>query len=148
MAMLTLLTEAFAEMSDLVAQRHGLSVGECQALGVLAGFDAITAVELGSRCRMNKTKVSRIMRSLEKRGLLTCDRNNLDHRKVKLTLTPRGVAAGRDIAAAGAFLDELLKKAPGAPPKTDVLRVLDELIARIKAVRKDTLSAALGRIAS
>jgi DNA-binding MarR family transcriptional regulator len=67
-----------------------LSMNEWLLLVTLAEFGEITAKALGTKNRMHKTKVSRIVATLLARGLISRRSNYTDLRQSLLYLTPLG----------------------------------------------------------
>ena len=68
------------------------SLTEARVLYEIAQRDSTTATETASELSLDLGYVSRIVRSLERRGLLTKERSKVDRRTVMLRLSP----AGRD----------------------------------------------------
>jgi DNA-binding MarR family transcriptional regulator len=58
----------------------------------------MTAVEIGRRARIHKTKISRAVQRLEERAFLVRRRDGADRRVEHLTLTSEGQAAYADLA--------------------------------------------------
>jgi DNA-binding MarR family transcriptional regulator len=139
------LAQSLSKVLSLFAARHGLTENDCYALAMLSRHNAITAKSLGILCHMHKTRVSRVMRSLEQRGLISCMRNNLDQRKVTLVLTPRGAALGKEISiAAGELTHRLERKIPHAGREA-VFNALDQITSRMKEILKQDATSRLPR---
>jgi DNA-binding MarR family transcriptional regulator len=128
------LAQTLSQLLSFFASRHGLTENDCYALAMLSRHDSITAKSLGILCHMHKTRVSRVMRSLEQREMISCVRNNLDQRKVTLVLTPRGVALGGEISiAAGELAQRLERKIPHAG-REGLMNALEQITDRMKEV--------------
>jgi len=95
-------------------ERLGLTRPEWRLLATLGQFGTMTATEVGAHSAMHKTKVSRAVAALEKRGWLARATDTDDRRIERLTLTSRGAATYRDmVPVAKAFearIDAMLGK--------------------------------------
>lgn len=69
---------------------YGLTRPEWRALATLGQMGVATATAIGRHSAMHKTKVSRAVSALEKRGWLTRRVDRADRRSEKLELTRRG----------------------------------------------------------
>jgi DNA-binding MarR family transcriptional regulator len=135
------LAQTLSQVLSSFAARHGLTENDCYALAMLSRHDAITAKSLGILCHMHKTRVSRVMRSLEQRELISCGRNNLDQRKVTLALTARGAALGNEISiAAGELTHRLELKIPQAE-RGAVFSALEQITGRMKEILRHDMAS-------
>jgi DNA-binding MarR family transcriptional regulator len=135
------LAQTLSVVLSLFASRHKLSENDCYALAVLSRHDAITAKSLGLLCHMHKPVVSRVLRSLVQRKLVTREQNHLDRRKVTIVLTPGGVVVGREIVQAAAALADRLEQTMLPAERADLHDALVQITDRMKAiVRIDTAS--------
>jgi len=95
-------------------ERLGLTRPEWRLLATLGQFGTMTATAVGAHSAMHKTKVSRAVAALEKRGWLARATDADDRRIERLTLTSRGAATYRDmVPVAKAFevrIDAMLGK--------------------------------------
>jgi len=95
-------------------ERLGLTRPEWRLLATLGQFGTMTATAVGVHSAMHKTKVSRAVAALEKRGWLARATDAEDRRIERLTLTARGAATYRDmVPVAKAFearIDAMLGK--------------------------------------
>lgn len=142
------LAQTLSHVLSRFAARHGLSENDCYALAVLSRHDAITAKTLGQLCRMHKTGISRIIKSLAQRKLITCERNHLDRRKVTLVMTPQGSALGREIVIAAADLTERLERGMSRPDRDGLLKSLLSITDRMKEIARVNRAPARQRHAS
>ena len=74
-------------------RRDGYSFQDWRILAVLAAHDGITLSQLAEATVIPQPTVSRLVASLERRGLLRRKANARDSRFVEARLTPRGEAA-------------------------------------------------------
>jgi DNA-binding MarR family transcriptional regulator len=89
----------------------------------------LTATEIARRSGMHKTKVSRAVAGLERRGWLARDSDAADRRVARLALTPAGRAALADLGALARAYDAELRAGCGP----DGVAALDRGLAAIEA---------------
>ncbi|MEM9577348.1 MAG: MarR family transcriptional regulator [Pseudomonadota bacterium] len=92
-----------AETSSLAFQktykdRYGMLRAEWRVLFHLGLYGEMTAVEIGRRAQMHKTKISRAVHKLAERRFITRSRDLKDRRVEHLALTDRGKEAYRDLS--------------------------------------------------
>lgn len=127
--------------SRLFARRysapHGLSIPEWRVLAVLGRFGGLSATGVVERTAMDKVKVSRAVRSLLDRGLLTRQEDAADRRVQRLAMTAPGRALHAAIVPEARALEAGLLEAL-APAERQVLHaLLDRLEARLRAMGAD-----------
>jgi DNA-binding MarR family transcriptional regulator len=110
-------------------------VSEAHALGELGRDGPLTQVELGSRLRLEKSTVSRLVGQLIARGWVERSRRDGDARLVWLALTDSGRRAADQLAAARATRFEQLL---AAIPVDRRQYVVDALALLVEASRDDT----------
>lgn len=125
------------DFSKLYRDRHGLTRPEWRVLATLGEFPTMTATEIGTHSAMHKTKVSRAVAELERRGWLTRRSVDTDRRFEHLALTKAGRGVYREmVPLAKAFearlLDGLSEDERDAV--TTALRALE--LAELFTVRK------------
>jgi DNA-binding MarR family transcriptional regulator len=99
------------DFSKLYRDRHGLTRPEWRVLATLGEFATMTATAIGEHSSMHKTKVSRAVAELEKRGWLTRKPDGDDRRFEHLALTKAGRSIYRELVPlAKAFEAKLLGK--------------------------------------
>jgi DNA-binding MarR family transcriptional regulator len=131
------LSQTLSDVLSHFASRYNLTESECRALLTLTQHNAISAKMLGALCGMHKTKISRLMRSLERRGLIECRRDMSDLRKVMLNLTTRGASLANEIAVAATELNSLLERTINKE-RDSMHGALDTLVAGMKAITRDS----------
>lgn len=125
-------SQTLSSLLSRFAARYQLTEDECFALLTIKHSAAMTGKALGRLCGMHKTKVSRMMRSLEHRGLITCKRDASDLRKVSLNLTPRGTTLASEVALAADELNLQLERTV-SQDRDNFYKTLDVLLVKMKA---------------
>jgi len=117
------------DFSAIYRERYGLTRPEWRLLATLGQFQAMTATAVGAHSAMHKTKVSRAVASLEKRGWLRRTADEADRRTEHLSLTKQGAAAYRDLVPlAEAFEADMLArmKAQQRAAISEALKALEQ----------------------
>lgn len=83
--------------SRIYAEKYGIGIPEWRVIATLGEYEVVTARDVSSSTAMHKTKVSRAVAALEKRGFVTRDKNPDDMREQALKLTAAGIAVYEDI---------------------------------------------------
>jgi DNA-binding MarR family transcriptional regulator len=105
------LAEAVArDFGRVYRERYGMTRPEWRLLATLGATAAMTATEIGRHSSMHKTKVSRAVAGLEKRGWVRRRRDRQDRRIEHLELTSAGIAAYKHLVPlAQAYQRDLLQ---------------------------------------
>lgn len=110
---------------------HGLTSTSIGVLGVLAHTDAVSHRELSGHLGVTPATLTPVVDALENAGELSRDRDGVDRRVVRLSITQRGrdrlLVAFTDVAAM--FRDRM----PHPPPEHEVI-IRDYLLAVLGAV--------------
>lgn len=130
------LAQTLSDLLSRFASRHKLSENDCYALAVLSHHDAITAKSLGLLCHMHKAVVSRAIRSLVQRKLVSREQNHLDRRKVTIVLTPRGGVVGREILKAAAALTDRLERTMPQAERAGLHDAMEQITNRMKEIAR------------
>lgn len=85
------------DFSRIYRDRHGMTRPEWRLLATLGQYGTMTATQIGQHSAMHKTKVSRAVSALEKRGWLKREAHAGDRRLEHLTLTKAGEKVYADI---------------------------------------------------
>lgn len=80
-------------LGRIYGEHFGIGIPEWRVVAQLGEFGKLTSRDIGELAQMHKTKVSRAVGELEKRGLVSRTENRQDRRESFVTLT----AAGRRI---------------------------------------------------
>ena len=90
-------------------ERFGIAIPEWRVIATVGQFGTLTAKQVGAHSHMHKTKVSRAVATLERRGLLVRRSNKADLREAFLSLTDEGQALYQAIVpSAVEFADRML----------------------------------------
>ena len=132
---LNLLAELTSDYTrPIYRRRHELTRPEWRVLVNLAEAPSLTASELCERVPAHKTKVSRALAELEKRGWVTRRTDPTDRRVAHAALTPKGKRAFNRIRPEMEAATEAML-APLSPEERrtldDGLRVLERLFQQI-----------------
>jgi DNA-binding MarR family transcriptional regulator len=117
--------------SVVYSDEFGLSIGQWRVLAKLGEARDMKAKDVVAQTLMDKSRVSRIVRQLEERGLLIRKRDVDDQRGFNMSLTP----AGRDIYAAivpkALEWETALLEGLDLPEYRDLLRIMEKLDRRL-----------------
>lgn len=96
--------------------------------------DALLAGELGERTGLSTGRISNILRQLEGKGIVKRLQDELDHRRVHVSLTEAGRAYAQEmeanaIEAHGALLERL-----GTNDATELVRILRRCVASVRDI--------------
>jgi DNA-binding MarR family transcriptional regulator len=124
--------------ASVVLREHELTVP--QFLVVMAlyrqarhGWGPLTQNEVAVRLGMDANTTSQIVRTLERRGLLTRTPHPDDARARALALTPQGIDRGRDASASARALNDLFFSAVAPDQLQSLGDILDTLITASEA---------------
>lgn len=113
--------------SKIYAEKYGIGIPEWRVIATLGEHEAMTARDISSATSMHKTKVSRAVAALEKRGIVTRDRNPDDMREQTLRLTTTGLAVYEDIIPKALAYSQNLQNALTAEQRV----LLDDIFDRL-----------------
>ncbi len=97
--------------SKIYAEKYGIGIPEWRVIATLGEYEVVTARDVSSSTSMHKTKVSRAVATLEKKGHLARDKNPDDMREQTLRLTETGIAVYEDIIPKALAYSEGLQSA-------------------------------------
>jgi DNA-binding MarR family transcriptional regulator len=102
--------QALQRFIQRAAAAHGLSVTALEVLGALVEHDGCSHRDLAGRLRLAPATLTPVLDSLEAAGALTRDRDGVDRRVVRVSITDPGreryVAVARGVERAVAELPE------------------------------------------
>lgn len=108
---------------------YGMTRTQWRVLANLGRFGAMTAVEICRRSHLEKTKVSRAVSALERRGWLRRATSPQDRRSEILSLTSEGQAHYRRIGEQALDYDRALRNRLGPDRSEALIGILRGLIA-------------------
>jgi len=77
-------------LGRIYGEHFGIGIPEWRVVAQLGEFGKLTSRDIGELAQMHKTKVSRAVGELEKRGLVSRAENRQDRRESFVALTPAG----------------------------------------------------------
>lgn len=77
-------------LGRIYGEHFGIGIPEWRVVAQLGELGRLTARDIGERAQMHKTKVSRAVIELEKRGLVLRAENRQDRREAFIALSPAG----------------------------------------------------------
>jgi DNA-binding MarR family transcriptional regulator len=115
------------DFAVIYREKYGLSRSEWRCLATLGQFGKFTAKEIGAHSAMDKTKVSRAVAELERRGWLRRSQDPHDRRTENLALTANGLKAFQNIVPLAEAFEQALCAELGCQPVARFLLGLDAL---------------------
>jgi homoprotocatechuate degradation regulator HpaR len=109
--------------------RHDVSEQQWRVLRALAEKSPCDAAELAERASVLGPSLTRIIKALEDRGLITRARNEVDGRRIFLSLAPKGVALIREVTPESRAIYAELEGRFGVERIDALLDLLGELVA-------------------
>jgi DNA-binding MarR family transcriptional regulator len=110
-------------------QGYAMTRTQWRVMANLGKFGAMTARDICAISHIEKTKVSRAVASLERRGMLGRRPSEEDRRAEMLFLTEKGQAAFIDLGQRAVEFDLALRKQLGTRAAGNLNQVLREIIA-------------------
>lgn len=117
-------SHAFAEIYQ---KRYGMTRGQWRVMANLGRFGSMTATEICRRGQLEKTKVSRAVHALEKKGWLSRKSLESDRRSECLSLTEAGRAVFQDMGQAALDYDRALRARLGEAAAQEAIAILRRL---------------------
>jgi len=126
------------DFAAIYRKRYGLSRPEWRCLAALGQFGTITAKEIVAHSAMHKTKVSRAVAELDRRGWLERQPDTEDRRMEKLRLTAAGRRAFRNIVPLADEFERALRADLGNRATEQILAGLEAFEKRLNLPPYDT----------
>ncbi len=114
--------------------RFGLTIWEWRVIAVLGEGASLTAQAVCEATAMDKVSVSRAIRALDERGLVTRIRNAQDRRASDISLTAEGRAIYADVAPLALDYEQKLLAAFSDEERDQLMSLLDKLEAQLDEV--------------
>lgn len=122
-------------LSRIYADEYGLSIPEWRVIANLAEHGLLNAKQIVATTGMEKSRVSRAVRSLSERGLISQQRTAADNRARDLTLTGEGEGLYADLVPRALEWEHKLLECMTAGEYRDFIHLLGKL--RERATRID-----------
>lgn len=108
---------------------HDITEQQWRVIRILAETGTVDASEMADKAFVLAPSLTRIIRSLESRGIVTKAKDDNDGRRVLLEITPAGLAIIAEVAPESRLIYDKLEKRFGRQRIDELLDVLDELAA-------------------
>lgn len=106
---------------------HDITEQQWRVIRILAEAGTVDASDMADRAFILAPSLTRIIRSLEERGIITKAKDDNDGRRVLLQITPTGLAIINEVAPESRLIYETLEKRFGRERIDQLLDMLDEL---------------------
>jgi homoprotocatechuate degradation regulator HpaR len=106
---------------------HDMTEQQWRVIRILAEADTVDASEMAERAFILAPSLTRIIRSLEERGIITKHKDENDGRRVLLQITPAGMAIITEVAPESRLIYDRLERRFGRERIDQLLDMLDEL---------------------
>jgi DNA-binding MarR family transcriptional regulator len=131
-----LAAEVSEGLARVYSERFGLDIPGWRVIATLGQFGQGTAKVIGDHSHMHKTKVSRAVMELERRGFVARSSNPQDKREAFLALTPRGEAVYREIIPLAQDYQKALIKGLATSHHAGLDDILAALTAEARRLRQ------------
>lgn len=108
---------------------HDITEQQWRVIRILAEAGTVDASEMADRAFILAPSLTRIIRSLEERGIIAKAKDNNDGRRVLLEITPAGLAIIEEVAPESRMIYERFEKRFGVKRLESLLDMLDEVAA-------------------
>lgn len=108
---------------------HDITEQQWRVIRILAEAGTVDASEMADRAFILAPSLTRIIRSLEERGIIIKTKDENDGRRVLLGITPAGLAIITEVAPESRLIYDRLEKHFGRERIDHLLDMLDELAA-------------------
>lgn len=109
--------------------QHDITEQQWRVIRILAETDIVDASEMAERAFILAPSLTRIIRSLEERGIITKTRDENDGRRVLLQITPAGLAIIKEVAPESRLIYQMIEERFGRERIDQLLDMLDDLAA-------------------
>jgi homoprotocatechuate degradation regulator HpaR len=108
---------------------HDITEQQWRVIRILAEAGTVDASEMADKAFILAPSLTRIIRTLEERGIITKSKDDNDGRRVLLEITPAGLAIINEVAPESRLIYDKLEKRFGRERIDQLLDMLDELAA-------------------
>lgn len=116
-----------ASFSQIYRDNFGMTRTEWRVFAHLGQTSPLTATQIGQSSKLHKTKVSRAIASLQKRGWVQRTESDQDRRIQSLHLTKTGQITYKTLAQKALKFDQTVKARMGADDFQKLLSLLQKL---------------------
>ncbi len=109
--------------------QHDITEQQWRVLRVLAETGVVDATEMAERAFILAPSLTRIIRSLEERGIITKAKDVNDGRRVLLQISPAGLAIIKEVAPESRLIYAKLEERFGRERIEQLIDMLDDLAA-------------------
>lgn len=106
---------------------HDITEQQWRVIRILAEAGTVDASEMADRAFILAPSLTRIIRSLEERGIITKAKDDNDGRRVLLSITASGLAIIHEVAPESRLIYDRLEQHFGPERIEQLLDMLDEL---------------------
>jgi len=125
--------EAVMSRFTPVLREYGLSPQQWRVMRVLVeSSQAIDATELSKRCYLMMPSLTRILRSMEQRDLITRSPDKKDHRRLLVSITPSGKELHNELTPYNAARFADIERIVGREKLEQLHQLLSETISTLK----------------
>lgn len=127
-------TRRVSQIYDRHLEPHGLTISQFGVMAQVRAGDAPSIGQLADRMVMDPTTLTRALRPLERRGLLTLTPDPADRRTRRLALTEPGRALLKSARKGWEAAQAEVRAALGEEASTALVVHLDDTLARLSTV--------------
>jgi DNA-binding MarR family transcriptional regulator len=121
-------------LSRHYADRFGIGIPEWRVIANLGRTPGLTANEVVERSAMDKVTVSRAVAALEQKGLLAREKDSVDKRKSRLTLSGKGQEVYAEIAPLALGFERDLLTVLSTDEVAQLERIIDKLSGKMDSL--------------
>ncbi len=107
--------------------QHDITEQQWRVIRILAETDIVDASEMAEQAFILAPSLTRIIRSLEERGIITKTKDENDGRRVLLQITPVGLAIIKEVAPESRLIYQMIEERFGHERIDQLLDMLEDL---------------------
>jgi len=129
--------EAVTQRFRHQAKAHGLTEQQWRVVRALAEVESLEIIALSAVCHIHSASLSRILPKLGKAGLISRCSNAADHRRVIVSLTPRGRRLLEELMPDSRKIYQQLARDVGPERLERMYAMLEEFITLLEVKKPD-----------
>jgi homoprotocatechuate degradation regulator HpaR len=129
--------EAVTQRFRHQAKAHGLTEQQWRVIRALAEVESLEIIALSAMCHIHSASLSRILPKLGKAGMISRCSNAADHRRVIVSLTPRGRLLLDETLPESRKIYQQLARDVGPERLERMYAMLEEFIVLLETRRPD-----------